>query len=283
MKINIRTLIALVFVVAFVASCGDSNNNPKIKSSEVSVPKIDTSKTEKPEVELVPEILKGRVTKTLSAGEESAESSIYFEYFQIDPKSPEYLKTVNELISKAVRYEFEESSKNSPTGNLDKKYFSSILTKFSNEFKNVGEEFMPWTLIDSVRIHEENNDFIHLECISYSFTGGAHGNGYENHTLVDKKTGKVISLSDAFNNEKKLNTLVDQYFRKSQGISSNENLEEIGWFIEGKLKANNNFYFTDKHLKFLYNSYEIAPYAQGATIVEIPISKIKDLLNLSLD
>lgn len=283
MKINIRLLISQLFIVSLITACGENNDNPKIKSSEISVSKTDTSKTEKPEEELVPEILKGRVTKTLTAGEESAESSIYFEYFKTDSKSPTYTKTINELISKAVSYEFEESSKNTPTSNLDKKYFSSILTKFSNEFKNVGEEYMPWTLIDSVRIHEENNDFVHLECISYSFTGGAHGNGYESHTLVDKKTGKVISLSDAFNNQKKLNTLVDQYFRKSQGISSNENLEEIGWFIEGKLKANNNFYFTDKYLTFLYNSYEIAPYAQGATTVEIPLSKIKDLLNLSLD
>jgi hypothetical protein len=62
----------------------------------------------------------------------------------------------------------------------------------------------------------------------------------------------------------------------------NENLQDAGWFIEGRLTANENFYFTEKKIVFVYNPYEIGPYAAGAPSVEIPLSKLEDLLILNL-
>jgi hypothetical protein len=122
-----------------------------------------------------------------------------------------------------------------------------------------------------------------LETFTYSFTGGAHGNGFESHYLIDKKTGKTLGIRDFFTSEKKLNALIDSYFRKSIGVSQNENLQDSGWFIEGRLESNNNFYFTDKKVVFVYNSYEIGPYSAGAPNVEIPLNKVKDILNLNLN
>jgi hypothetical protein len=273
--------IGIILITFF--SCGEGGEGGDNKTNGLKTEKSDTTKVSTEEEVYAPEIIKGKVTKSLTAGETAEISSIYFEFYKIDDKSPNYLKSVNELISKTVQNDFEEEEKLDITSNLTKNYFANILADFKKSFLEVGDEFMPWSIIDSIHINDSKANFVHLESFTYSFTGGAHGNGYEGHYLVSKETGKSLNLSDVINNQKKINSLVDQYFRKSQGLSANESLEDAGWFIEGRLKANNNFYFTDNNLVFVYNSYEIGPYAAGAPIVEIPISKIKPLLKLNLD
>jgi hypothetical protein len=279
MKLLYSSVSILLLVV--LCSCGEGKSNEK-KTNAESDSNSDTLKTEKKEEIFIPEILKGSITKTLTAGETSESSRIYFEYFKIEEKSPVYLKSVNELISRAVQSDFEEPEEEKITPNLTKKYFADILTEFKKSFLNIEEEFMPWSMMDSIHIDDSKSDYAHLEIFTYSFTGGAHGNGNESHYLINKKTGKTLTLSDVFKNKKKINSLVDQYFRKSQGLSMNENLQDAGWFIEGRLTANENFYFTEKKVVFVYNPYEIGPYAAGAPSVEIPLSKLEDLLILNL-
>lgn len=280
MKQLIRLGSILIF--SLISSCGEEKKEGD-KTNVSSVNVADSIENQSKEIIYTPEIIKGTVTKTLTAGETSETSRIYFEYFKLDEKSPSYLKSVNELISRAVQSDFEEPDKEKITANLSTKYFSDILSEFKKSFSNVDEEFMPWSLLDSLDIDDSKLDFTHLTTITYSFTGGAHGNGYESHHLIDKKTGKILGIKDFFTSEKKLNALVDSYFRKSIGVSQNENLQDAGWFIEGRLETNNNFYFTDKKVVFVYNSYEIGPYAVGAPNVEIPLSKIKEILKLSLN
>jgi len=265
----------------FLVSCGEQKTS-KTNSTSTDGLDADTLKNEIPKKSYNSDIVKGKVESTLTAGENSETSSIYFEYFKLSEKSPTYYKSVNELISRSVHNEFEVTEVENITANLSKKYFADILTEFKINFSHVDENYMPWYLMDSIHIDDPKTEFAHLETFTYSFTGGAHGNGYESHYLIDKKTGKTLGIGDFFTNEKKLNALVDSYFRKSIGISQNENLQDAGWFIEGRLESNNNFYFTDKKVVFVYNSYEIGPYSAGAPNVEIPISKVSDILKINV-
>ncbi len=278
MRIPFKFIVLSALIL--LTSCGGDKTK---ESDSALIPelKADSTKIEDNTAQYVPTIVKGKVTKTLSAGENSETSQIYFEYYLIDEKSPIYLKTVNELISKSVQNEFELTETEKITSNLSKNYFADILIEFKKNFSNVDEQFMPWNLMDSIHIDDSKSNYVHLETFTYSFTGGAHGNGYESHYLVDKTNGNKLTLEDVFNNKRKLNALVDSYFRKSVGVSPNENLQDAGWFIEGRLEANENFYFTDKNVVFLYNSYEIGPYSAGAPTVEVPISKIADLLKIN--
>jgi hypothetical protein len=277
-----RYQISIILLSFFtITSCGDGKTNEidlKTKTESTADSKDSSFFEKSPNTE----IFSGKVEKTLTAGETSETSSIYFEYFILDDDSPSYCKSVNELISKSVQNEFEETETEKITSNLSKNYFADILNEFKKSFKNAGEEYMPWSLIDSIRIDDSKTKYVHLETFTYSFTGGAHGNGYESHLLIDKETGKQLDVNDFFSNIKKLNYLVDFYFRKSVGLSQSENLQDAGWFIEGKLDANNNFYFTDKNVVFVYNSYEIGPYSAGAPTVEIPFSKISDILKINV-
>jgi hypothetical protein len=77
--------------------------------------------------------------------------------------------------------------------------------------------------------------------------------------------------------------LVDAYFRKSNNLSPSDNLQDAGWFIDNQLKATNNFFFRDKKVVFVYNTYEIAPYSMGVTQVKIPLSRLENILKIKLN
>jgi hypothetical protein len=241
--------------------------------------------TEEKEIKVdkyVAKIISGRVSKTITSGEYSEKSSIYFQYFKLEDKSPKYLKTVNELISKTVNSDFEETEKQKITANLSKKYFEDILVTLKKSFYDA-EAIFPWSIMDSIRIDNSKSQFTHLETYTYSFTGGAHGNGFESHFLIDKVSGEKLTISSVFNNLKKLNSLVDAYFRKSNNLSPSDNLQDAGWFIDNQLKATNNFFFRDKKVVFVYNTYEIAPYSMGVTQVKIPLSRLENILKIKLN
>jgi hypothetical protein len=50
----------------------------------------------------------------------------------------------------------------------------------------------------------------------------------------------------------------------------------------GKFHFNNNFAFTKDGIEFLYNAYEIAPYAVGASGFTIPYEKIIPYLKIKI-
>lgn len=279
MKQQVRFEISLLFATAIFCA------NFEIEQKEKNLKKqmfFDSIEIGNKEDKFISKIVSGRVSKTISKGEYSEKSSIYFEYFTLNDKSPKYLESVNELISESLHSDFEELNNYKITSDLSKKYFADILTNFEKSFCAVGA-IVPWSIMDSIRIDNSKSKFTHLETFTYSYTGGAHGNGNESHYLIDKESGKKLTISSVFKNVKKLNSLVDAYFRKSVDLSPNDNFQDEGWFIEDKLVANNNFFFRNNKVVFVYNAYEIAPYSVGITHVKIPLSKLENLLKLKLN
>ncbi|MCB0300152.1 MAG: DUF3298 domain-containing protein, partial [Calditrichaeota bacterium] len=53
------------------------------------------------------------------------------------------------------------------------------------------------------------------------------------------------------------------------------------FFENNRFELNDNFRIGDNGLEFLFNPYEIAPYAFGAMTLELPYSEIGDLLSKS--
>ena len=45
-----------------------------------------------------------------------------------------------------------------------------------------------------------------------------------------------------------------------------------------KIAPNNNFYFDDKKITFVYNQYEITAYAAGVIYITVNFSEIKNLI-----
>lgn len=124
------------------------------------------------------------------------------------------------------------------------------------------------------------NNILTFRADVYEYTGGAHGMSNSFLFNFDLRTGKRILLSDLFIDkyEERLNDILTKQLMENNNVHSVKELEELGYFITSPIFPSENFYFEDAEIVFVYNPYEIAPYAMGSTEIKLPISELNFLL-----
>ncbi len=117
----------------------------------------------------------------------------------------------------------------------------------------------------------------------YVYMGGAHGLETRNYYNFDLKTGKLITEKDLFvDNYKDLLSDLIKIRIVEESRDSNDktpilNLENTDYWTDS-IKPNSNFYITDEGINYVFNPYEIAPYALGETEVSLPFERLKGIL-----
>lgn len=156
--------------------------------------------------------------------------------------------------------------------------------EFFNEESEMYDDIgytMNWYEYYEARVVLNSNYVLSFERYMSSYTGGAHGSHIYDLINFDLHTGDTIFLDDIFidNYKAELNSIADNIFRKDNDIGADEDLSEIGyWGMDDGFHLNNNFLLTMDGLRFIFNEYEIAPYAAGAIELFIPYKKIKHLI-----
>lgn len=112
------------------------------------------------------------------------------------------------------------------------------------------------------------------------YEGGAHG---LNQTIVlnfNAETGKVMTLKDIFvpGYEKRLNDILFKELKEKTGTESIIELQDKGYLCATEMFAPDNFILKENSMVFIYNIYEIAPYSNGKTELDIPYSTIDDIM-----
>ena len=115
----------------------------------------------------------------------------------------------------------------------------------------------------------------------YAYTGGVHGMHGTFYTNIDLHNLRIITLSDLFKSgyEEPLTNLICEQLMKDVEVESLEELEDQGFGPIDEIKPTENFVIYADSIEFLYNVYEIAPYAYGAISVVIPYETLRPLLN----
>jgi hypothetical protein len=190
-------------------------------------------------------------------------------------------------IKAAIRKCFTEKNSDAPIGKIFPEQKKEFLESYINDNKNVADseivDFPAGFTLEESRyagICYQSAALLGLYYFSYSYAGGAHGNYSTSYIPVNLLTGKVMQLQDVVlpAGKRKLNMLLEKYFRKSRGLNPGDALSEKGGLFENKIEAGDNFYLTGKGITFSYTPYEIAPYAAGEIQVFIPYTDMKDLL-----
>jgi len=124
----------------------------------------------------------------------------------------------------------------------------------------------------SVYVRYNDNGIVILEGDYYDYSGGAHGNygsAFYCYDVVEKRKLKLqdILLADSAT----LQPVVEKYFRVQYQVKE-KSLSDV--LFDEHLALNDNFYFTEKGIGFLYNPYEVASYAQGQINVFVPFSAV---------
>ncbi|HHO42129.1 MAG TPA: DUF3298/DUF4163 domain-containing protein [Epsilonproteobacteria bacterium] len=144
-----------------------------------------------------------------------------------------------------------------------------------------GEEgfWSDWELNATINIFATTPNTFTLKIFDYSYTGGAHGNcatEFKNYTIEDRK---VLKLEDILITDYKpeLLKIAETHYRELHNIPPNEGLRNFNWFEDEFILAS-EFAITDKGILWLYNPYEIQPYAFGQSTFLLPYEKIKHLI-----
>ncbi len=115
-----------------------------------------------------------------------------------------------------------------------------------------------------------------------SYIGGAHGTYTEAFHSFDRKTGQLIGEADIFVDgvTEDLAKIIQGALRRVDEQGQEHEvipLEEIVYSV-GEEFVNNNFMVTATGLRYGYNPYEIAAYAYGSFVADLPWSQIAHLI-----
>ena len=112
------------------------------------------------------------------------------------------------------------------------------------------------------------------------YSGGAHGSFTVVFLNVLPGREAPVKLSECFRSGsgKRLLKIAEHHYRREHGLAPNTPLKADGWFEERFVLAE-NFAFTSRGILFLYNQYEIKPYAAGLTTFLLPYGALRGIID----
>jgi hypothetical protein len=138
-----------------------------------------------------------------------------------------------------------------------------------------------WEIGREVTVSHSSPTVVSFRCHEESYMGGAHPNTFITYLNFDPTTGERVELKKILREDAipRLTALAERAFRKNREIPDGEDLEKAGFTFEPgeRFSLTENYGFGKKELIFFYNSYEVAPYVMGPTVVKIPYDQIRDL------
>jgi hypothetical protein len=231
--------------------------------------------------------------------------SIHFNTFMIhdhkklikDPKSPqanikmvllaplkENDSTCTDSLKKIIFINFSDidTSYVNPEillSDIRKDYFDNYIQDNETLYKEMPGASFEWELLRYTHVIFNENYMVTFYILSYSFTGGAHGQETQMFTTMDVKTGKILTLGDLFKTgfETDLSKLLSKKLQRMAGLPESGKLSEAGYFVD-EIRPSANFYLNGNGIGFFYNQYEIAPYSFGSTDIFLTKEELKTLL-----
>ena len=115
-------------------------------------------------------------------------------------------------------------------------------------------------------------DYVSYVKYIFGYSGGAHGMDAKSAVTFDLKSGKVISENDLFvyGYEKRLTEILRERLLNC-GIDRD-------MLFEPDIFPSENFYLTSEGITYIYQRYEIGPYAIGIVEVAVPWTEIQNIL-----
>lgn len=115
------------------------------------------------------------------------------------------------------------------------------------------------------------------------YEGGAHGINQHLTMNFERETGRTLSLADVFapGYEHQLNVILLKALQEKTGTKNITELHDRGYLYSMDMFPSENFVLGEETITFIYNPYEIAPYAVGTTELTIAYSELENILKNS--
>ena len=271
-----KTLVAaLISSVILLAGCQDKDTEAKIKQLNQTVAQLSAENTK----------LKEQIEKTVPAifveNDEIFNQSEIIKHpkskedYQPEETKIEYsISTIKTNIDWLNDLLWKKLTENEETKNISREQFvARYQTAFEEDKKEVKEtpsfgiSHSMWT--DFIAQKEKLATF----AISYyNYEGGAHGIEGNRYFTIDLTTRHILTLNDLFNEKDlpKVKTLLwEQY--------NNSNKEYEPLIGADSFNLSNNIYLDSRGVHFIYDVYEIAPYAAGEQDLLLYVGQLEEL------
>lgn len=141
------------------------------------------------------------------------------------------------------------------------------------------EPCMEYTRNTSTSMVTVSTDYAVYEVMTYTYTGGAHGGTLARYVTYDFASSAVVNAANAFTagSDSLLLAAITSQLCSDYRVNTPAGLRATGIDIS-ELTVTPNFYFDDYEIVFVYNQYEIAPYAMGIIKVRVPFYAVADAL-----
>lgn len=116
--------------------------------------------------------------------------------------------------------------------------------------------------------------FLSLTTVKWDYTGGAHGLGLTQASVIDLSTGNLLKEEDIFDPQAKdsLSAVIVKNLADAYNLSSPEELKAEGF--SDTIAPNGNFFINEDGVTYIYNPYDIAAYVMGTIRVFIPYADL---------
>ena len=168
------------------------------------------------------------------------------------------------------------------TAKLNKLFFEDYKKEYSSEpIDTTGKEpvysfFNESSVTQLPRMNSYN--YLVLEIMPYLYMGGAHGMSAINIMNFDMDAKRVMNFNDVFIKDTAgLSDIIESNFRKQYNVPAGKSLDNGLLFIK-KFYTTPNFGFNEKYVYFIYNPYEIGPYALGSVEIRVPYVEVAKML-----
>ncbi|MFZ4435364.1 MAG: DUF3298 domain-containing protein [Flavobacterium psychrophilum] len=159
---------------------------------------------------------------------------------------------------------------------------NSFVANYTQIKADLKQDSLPsWEAQATTKINYQSPKLLNIILDYYIFTGGAHGYGASESLLFNPENGRAYKLNEVFSKTDKLTQLVETKFRVRLKIPAKTSLTEAGYFFaDDTFVLPKNFIFSKKGIRFHYNTYEVASYAQGPIDVLISYKEVGNLFLL---
>lgn len=180
--------------------------------------------------------------------------------------------TINLLLQKALSGFGEEQTEHQSIDALAQQFLDDY------DEENEIEPTYPWNMDVSIDlVHQTPNNITISEATS-SYTGGAHPNSYIVYHNYLTHSVQPLSLKDIVLDQDKLLKIAEKTFRQANDMNEGDDFFNKGFDMDSIFVLAQNFALTKNGLDFLYNPYEIAPYAMGTIEFSIPYADLQNIL-----
>ncbi len=267
----IRIFVITLFAHLILFGCDTSEKNEEGNAGKISKSPVENSP--KNEKEIISAYEMATYTEKESGCDKNcARVVVNYPVF----KNPN--EELNAIIDIQIRQkvsEFVLEGKPSQTLKELSEIFISGFESFKNAFP---EALTPWYIDMEIIVGYAHPTFVSISQQTTSYTGGAHTNVTSVFLNIDEDGKQIKDINFFINDIKKLKEIAEVIFRKQNAINKNQSLSDAGFTFENdQFSLTDNFGFTNAGIVFYYNSYEIASYAEGPSIIAIPFSTIQEI------